>query len=87
MNYKEVEQALELLEPFKHGDSMRATREHEWYRVYSYNTEIARYSAIEDTWYVNSSKYSVTTSKQQNLVKRVIANLDHQAHQLVSNYA
>ena len=86
MNYKDVESALEILEPFKHGHSMRATREHEWYRVYSYDTEIARYSQIEDTWYVNLNKYSVTTSKQQNLVKRVIANLDHQAYELMSNY-
>jgi hypothetical protein len=86
MNYKDVESALEILEPFKHGDSMKATREHGLYRVFSYSTEIARFNEIEDVWYVNPHKYSVTTSKQQNMVKRVIANLDHQAYELMSNY-
>lgn len=83
MNYKEVELALEALEPFKHGDSMRAISENGWYKVFSYNTQIARYSQIEDVWYVNPHKYSVTTSKQQNLVKRVIANLDYQTYELL----
>jgi hypothetical protein len=86
MNYKEVEQALETLTPFRHGDSMSAENVSGMYRVYSYRTEIARFNYIEDVWYVNSSKYSSTTSKQQNMVKRVIANLDHQAYELMSNY-
>ena len=77
MNYKGIEKALEMCETFKHGESMRATREQGLYRVFSYNTEIARFNEIEGVWYVNPNKYSVTTSKQQNLVKRVIANLDH----------
>jgi hypothetical protein len=83
MNYKEVEKALEMCEPFKHGDSMQATREYGLYRVFSYSTEIARFNEIEGVWYVNPNKYSVTTSKQQNLVKRVIANLDHQNYELL----
>jgi hypothetical protein len=86
MNYKDVESALERLDQFKHGQSMSARYTSGWYRVYSYNTEIARYSMIEDTWYVNCNKYSATTTRQQNLVKRVIANLDHQAYELMSNY-
>jgi hypothetical protein len=83
MNYKDVESALERLDQFKYGQSMSARYTSGWYRVYSYETEIARYSLIEDTWYVNPNKYSVTTSKQQNLVKRVIANLDHQTYELL----
>ena len=83
MNYKQVELALEVLEPFKHGNSMRAVSENGWYKVYSYDTQIARYSVIEDTWYVNPNKYSVTTSKQQGLVRRVIANLDYQTYELL----
>lgn len=86
MNYKEVEEALETLTPFKHGDSMSAENVSGMYRVYSYRTEIARFNHIENVWYVNSSKYSATTSKQQNIVRRVIANLDHQAHDLMSSY-
>ena len=83
MNYKEVEKALETCETFKHGESMRATRESGLYRVFSYHTEIARFNEIEGVWYVNPNKYSVTTSKQQNLIKRVIANLDYQSYELL----
>jgi hypothetical protein len=77
MNYKEIERALGMCETFKHGESMKATREQGLYRVFSYQTEIARFNEIEGVWYVNPHKYSSTTSKQQNIVKRVIANLDH----------
>jgi len=83
MNYKEVEQALTRLDQFKHGASMSARYTTGWYRVYSYNTEIARYSVVEDVWYVNTNKYSSTTSRQQGIVRRVIANLDHQTYELL----
>lgn len=83
MNYKDVESSLEMLETFRHGASMKATREGALYRVFSYDTEIARFNEIEGVWYVNPNKYSVTTSKQQNLVKRVIANLDYQSYELL----
>lgn len=81
MNYKQVQEAIETLQPFKHGYSMSATREDWVYRIYSYSTEIARFNEIEGVWYVNPNKYSVTTSKQQGIVKRAIANLDYQSYE------
>jgi hypothetical protein len=42
------------------------------YWVYSYNTPIAWHTA--DGWYVVEQKFSVTTSKHQNYVRRAIAD-------------
>jgi hypothetical protein len=76
-NYKEIENLLDTLTPFKHGKSMRAeiTVDTETqaviYTVYSYKTIIAEYNSLDDAWWVNPNKYSVTTSKQQNIVRRV----------------
>jgi hypothetical protein len=41
------------------------------YVVYSYGTPIAWYST--DGWYVVEQKFSVTTSKHQNYVRRAVA--------------
>lgn len=41
------------------------------YAVYSYGTPIAWHSA--EGWYVVEQKFSVTTSKHQNYVRRAIA--------------
>jgi len=43
------------------------------YVVYSYDTPIAWHTATLG-WYVVSQKFSVTTSKHQNLIKRAIAD-------------
>ena len=42
------------------------------YAVYSYGTPIAWHTA--EGWYVVSQKFSVTTSKHQNYVRRAIAD-------------
>ena len=42
------------------------------YVVYSYDTPIAWFDS--EGWYVVSQKFSVTTSKHQNLIKRAIAD-------------
>jgi hypothetical protein len=42
------------------------------YWVYSYSTPIAWYT--KDGWYCVAQKFSVTTSKHQNYVRRAIAN-------------
>lgn len=73
-NYKEIEQLLADLTPFKHAHSMSARIEGDTYRVLSYSTLIGEYSFATNQWnYFNDSKYSVTTSKQQNILRRVIA--------------
>jgi hypothetical protein len=45
----------------------------EWvYVVWSYDTPIAWFD--EEGWYVVAQKFSVTTSKHQNLIRRAIAD-------------
>jgi hypothetical protein len=45
----------------------------EWvYVVWSYDTPIAWFD--EEGWYVVNQKFSVTTSKHQNLIRRAIAD-------------
>jgi len=61
---------LKSLTPFK-GNSMRAVIENgNEYRVISYNTTIAMATLDGVIHYYNPTKYSTTTSRQQNLVKR-----------------
>ena len=51
-----------------------ATQGEEWvYVVFSYGTPIA-WHIDGGEWYVVSQKFSVTTSKHQNLVRRAIAD-------------
>jgi len=42
------------------------------YWVYSYSTPIAWFSSVSG-WYIVSQKFSVTTSKHQNYVRRAVA--------------
>lgn len=74
-NYKEVKELLTFKEAFKHGYSMSAERQGDEYVVWSYRTVIARYDLLNGKWWVNPNKYSVTTSKQQNIIRQV-ATLD-----------
>lgn len=41
-----------------------------WYVVYSYGTPIAWQDCTTDEWYLVKQKFSVTTSKHQNIVRR-----------------
>lgn len=70
-NYKEIERVLlPNYTPFTHAHSMSAVWSGDEYLVYSYRTLIAsRNSATGETW-IDPTKYSVTTSKQQNLIRR-----------------
>lgn len=47
------------------------------YWVYSYSTPIAWYT--KDGWYVVAQKFSSTTSKHQNYVRRAIAQANEMA--------
>jgi hypothetical protein len=73
-NYKAIEQKLANLEPFR-GNSMTAF----WndnkggLDVYSYNTCIGQALVINGQIvidYFNRNKYSTTTSRHQNLIRR-----------------
>jgi hypothetical protein len=68
-NYKTIEQKLKAYEPFR-GNSLWATRSGDEYTVYSYSTQIAR-ASVNVLWHeVEPRKYSVTTSRHQNLIRR-----------------
>jgi hypothetical protein len=72
-NYRTIEQKLKARKPFK-GNSMSASLEkHEgeiWLTVYSYRTPIARHAMGSWKYQFDSKKYSATTSRHQNLVRR-----------------
>ena len=74
-NYKEIETRLRDTMPFR-GNSLNGF----WdaingvYVVYSYSTLIASYKpslcSSDVQYWVNPNKYSNTTTRQQNLIKR-----------------
>jgi len=66
-NYKTIERKLRNLEPFK-GNSLRAFWDGGSYLVVSYSTAIASANSTERE--VTERKYSVTTSRHQNLIRR-----------------
>lgn len=65
--YRDMHDKLANLEPFK-GNTARATRYGDEYEVYSYGTLIATRKNGE-TW-VNPRRYSMTTSRLQNMIRR-----------------
>lgn len=79
-NYAQVERAIRNFEPFT-GNSCRGYWEDGEYVVISYNTKIANASRAtvagasrggllwEGLW-INPKKYSMTTSRLQNIIKR-----------------
>jgi hypothetical protein len=71
-NYQTIANKLGLLMPFN-GNSLTAYWEGDTYRVVSYATLIATYNRETKAEWINPNKYSVTTSKQQNLIRRTWA--------------
>ena len=67
-SYKSIERKLATHSPFN-GNSMTARWEGATYVVYSYGTEIAKTSINGIDF--NTQRYSVTTSRHQNLVRKV----------------
>ena len=67
-NYKTIETKLANREAFR-GNSLHAFYLGEVYKVYSYYTLIAEIGNMGNKL-VNSQKYSVTTSRHQNLIRR-----------------
>jgi hypothetical protein len=78
-NYTQVESAIRNFAPFT-GNSCRGYWEDGEYVVISYNTKIAKATRavvagairrdIPGGLWVNSSKYSQTTTRLQNIIKR-----------------
>lgn len=76
-NYTQVERAIANCVPFT-GNSCHAefSTGDGYYRVYSYGTLIARIMPYTMAHYqLNTRKYSNTTSRLQNIIKRAWANV------------
>ena len=71
-NYKTIEHKLRNLEPFK-GNSLKGYWLGSDYRVVSYATLVASHMSDTETKWLNPQKYSVTTSRHQNLIRRAWA--------------
>lgn len=71
-NYRQIEDRLELFQPFR-GNSMTGnwTADNETFVVWSYSTIIAEYDATTGNAWINHRRYSRTTSRQQNLIRKV----------------
>ena len=78
VNYRELEYAVSHQDSYTHGSS-HATWEHnsqtgdDTYKVWSYNTLMLTIVNDEIVFY-NSKKYSTTTSRLQNIIKRCFNN-------------
>jgi len=68
--YSAGEGRLDPEEIAKYNEALN--RAHYW--VYSYSTPIAWYTS--EGWYVVEQKFSVTTSKHQNYVRRAMAEAE-----------
>lgn len=67
-NYKTIARKLANLEPFR-GNTLTAVYVGEVYKVFSYSTLIAEVGNMGNRL-LNETKYSVTTSKHQNIIRR-----------------
>lgn len=67
-NYRTIEQKLKDRTPFK-GNSMWAYWDGEVYKVVSYSTLIAEQGS-RGNLLISDRKYSTTTSRHQNLIRR-----------------
>ena len=78
-NYRQIETAIRECKPFA-GNSARGVWNSidGYYRVYSYGTLIATIMPYTTAHYtINARKYSVTTSRLQNIIKRAWADIPH----------
>jgi len=71
-NYKTIETKLANREPFR-GNSLTGYILGGIYYVDSYSTQIARVNINGASPWISPTKFSVTTSRQQNLIKRAWA--------------
>ncbi len=73
-NYKTIEQKLKTLTPFRGNTMWSHLESNGRFTVWSYSTPIATAWRAEDGTIVitqfDRNKYSVTTSKQQNIIRR-----------------
>jgi hypothetical protein len=68
-NYRTMPNLIATMAPFKHG-SHHANSDGETYEIYSYSTRIATYDYATGVITFNERKYSMTTSRLQNIIRR-----------------
>lgn len=68
--YSSIETKLKDHKKFN-GNSSRGFWDSGTYRVYSYDTEIANYNYHTKEFWIDSKRYSVTTSRLQNIIRKV----------------
>lgn len=68
-NYVEVARAIRNMQTFS-GNSCFGTWANGSYLVVSYQTTIAKYDSVTGDTYLDECKYSKTTSRLQNIVKK-----------------
>jgi hypothetical protein len=72
-NYSEIESAIRKFEPFT-GNSCRGVLDGTEYRVYSYSTQILHVNFPTGGIALNVRKYSNTTSRLQNIIRRALSD-------------
>ncbi len=72
MNYTDIEQAIRNSEPLKHNGTMTGylAEDAGLYVIESYSTVIYREHLETGSKWLNPKKYSTTTSRQQNIIRR-----------------
>lgn len=72
---KQAVNLIATLQPVK-GNSLYSMDTDKFYIVYSYGVHfpVAAYDYTEKLWYLNTDKYSVTTSRHQSIVKQALGN-------------
>jgi len=74
MNYTQIQTAITNNQSFTHSSNMTAMNEwrgsHEFYVIYSYTTEVFTQDLENGETWINPQKYSQTTSRQVNLIKK-----------------
>ena len=69
--YATIARKLDAIMPFDNKNSMSAKFDGPIYKVLSYRTLIATYDNNTGERWINPDRYSVTTSRQQGLIRRV----------------
>jgi len=68
-NLKDTAEKVANTLPFE-GNNLKGVNEGNEYRIYSYSTLMATFNRLTGETWENSNKYSPTTSKQMNYVRR-----------------
>jgi len=68
-NLKDTAEKVANTLPFE-GNNLKGVNEGNEYRIYSYSTLMATFNRLTGETWENPNKYSPTTSKQMNYVRR-----------------